>query len=89
MKHLGKNAVIVLALLAAGFFTAYLRFQPYLGKVGKLTDGHLLASLGCEPGTLKVSAVDELDTQALGGPAVGAEDTAHPLPVGHRVIEHP
>ncbi len=36
---LGKNLVIVLALVAAGFFAAYLRFRPYLGNEGLFTDG--------------------------------------------------
>ncbi|HEX9792899.1 MAG TPA: hypothetical protein VGC54_02860 [Planctomycetota bacterium] len=35
----GKNLVIVLALLAAGFFAAYLRFRPHLGNDGAFTDG--------------------------------------------------
>ncbi len=36
---MGKNAVIVLALVAAGFFAAYLRFRPYLGLETAYTDG--------------------------------------------------
>jgi len=39
MKHLGKNLVIVIALVAAGFFLAYLRFRPYLGQESGYTDG--------------------------------------------------
>ncbi|MCP3919538.1 MAG: hypothetical protein GY711_28715 [bacterium] len=39
MMHLGKNAVIVLALVAAGFFVAWMRFRPYLGSEGRYTDG--------------------------------------------------
>ncbi|MBK6939041.1 MAG: PD40 domain-containing protein [Planctomycetes bacterium] len=38
-RHLGKNVVIVLALLSAGFFAAYLRFRPYLGQVDAWSDG--------------------------------------------------
>ncbi|MBL8767817.1 MAG: PD40 domain-containing protein [Planctomycetes bacterium] len=38
-RHLGKNVVIVLALLSAGFFAAYLRFRPYLGQVERWSDG--------------------------------------------------
>lgn len=36
---MGKNVVIVVALLAAGFFAAYLRFRPYLGLEAAYTDG--------------------------------------------------
>ncbi len=39
MRHLGKNAVIVLALVAAGFLAAWLRFRSYLGDEGKFSDG--------------------------------------------------
>ncbi len=39
MPHLGKNLVIVLALLAAGFFAAWLRFRPHLGTQMSYTDG--------------------------------------------------
>jgi len=39
MNQLGKNLVIVLALVAAGFFAAWLRFRPYLGNEGRYTDG--------------------------------------------------
>lgn len=39
MAHLGKNVVIVLSLVAAGFFAAWLRFRPYLGTEGRYTDG--------------------------------------------------
>ncbi|TAH39545.1 MAG: hypothetical protein EYC70_01800 [Planctomycetota bacterium] len=38
-SHPGKNLVIVMALLAAGFFAAWLRFRPYLGDEAKYTDG--------------------------------------------------
>ncbi|MCK6449166.1 MAG: hypothetical protein L6Q99_22445 [Planctomycetes bacterium] len=38
MKHLGKNVVIVVALVAAGFLAAWLRFRPYLVG-GEYTDG--------------------------------------------------
>ena len=40
--HWGKNLVIILALLAAGFFAAYLRFRPFLGQEGVFTDGDTL-----------------------------------------------
>ena len=36
---MGKNVVIVVALLGAGFFAAYLRFRPYLGLEAAYTDG--------------------------------------------------
>ena len=39
MSNVGKNLVIVLALVAAGFFSAWLRFRPYLGNEGRYTDG--------------------------------------------------
>ena len=39
MQHLGKNIVIVLSLVAAGFLAAWLRFRPYLGTEGQFTDG--------------------------------------------------
>ncbi len=39
MKHLGKNLVIVITLVAAGFFLAWLRFRPYLGEEAGYTDG--------------------------------------------------
>jgi len=35
----GKTLVIVVALVAAGFFAAYLRFRPYLGEHATFTDG--------------------------------------------------
>lgn len=38
-SNLGKNLVIAGALLAAGFFAAWLRFRPYLGTEGSFTDG--------------------------------------------------
>jgi WD40-like Beta Propeller Repeat len=38
-RHLGKNVVIALALVAAGFLVAWLRFRPYLGSEGRYTDG--------------------------------------------------
>ena len=34
-----KNVVIVLALIAAGFFAAWLRFRSYLGSEGRFSDG--------------------------------------------------
>ncbi|MEZ6016946.1 MAG: hypothetical protein R3F49_17645 [Planctomycetota bacterium] len=37
--NFGKNLVIAGALLAAGFFAAWLRFRPYLGNEGSFTDG--------------------------------------------------
>ncbi|RMH01695.1 MAG: hypothetical protein D6702_10715 [Planctomycetota bacterium] len=39
MRNLGKNLVIVLALIGAGFFLAWLRFRPWLGREGGFTDG--------------------------------------------------
>ncbi|GEM_PF-1108237 len=38
-RHLGKNIVIVAALMGLGFFAAWLRFRPYLGSEGQFTDG--------------------------------------------------
>ena len=38
-NHLVKNVVIALALLATGFFIAYLRFRPHLGNESSWTDG--------------------------------------------------
>ncbi len=38
-RHLTKNVVIVLALIAAGFLVAWLRFRPLLGSEGRYTDG--------------------------------------------------
>jgi hypothetical protein len=38
-RHLGKNVVIVAALLAVGFFAAWLRFRSYLGDEGAFSDG--------------------------------------------------
>ncbi|MFN0008206.1 MAG: hypothetical protein ACKVXR_09885 [Planctomycetota bacterium] len=37
--HFGKNAAIVLGLLAAGFVAAWLRFRAHLGQDGAYTDG--------------------------------------------------
>lgn len=37
--NLGKNIVVVVSLLAAGFFAAWLRYQPHLGTEGSYTDG--------------------------------------------------
>lgn len=39
MQHLGKNVVFVLALVAAGFLIAWLRFRPYLEGAGNYSDG--------------------------------------------------
>ena len=39
LKHIGKNLTIVLALVAVGFLTAWLRFRPYLGSEGRFSDG--------------------------------------------------
>jgi Tol biopolymer transport system component len=41
VRHLGKNTVIVLALLGAGFLLAWIRFRPHLGTEGRYTDGLL------------------------------------------------
>jgi len=38
-RNWGKNLVVVLSLLGAGFFAAWLRFQPHLGSSGSFTDG--------------------------------------------------
>ncbi len=38
-KHHGKNAVIVLSLLSAGFLAAYIRYRPYIGDESTYTDG--------------------------------------------------
>lgn len=38
-QHLGKNLVVATALLAAGFFAAWLRYSPHLGTAGAYTDG--------------------------------------------------
>ncbi len=38
-NHFGKNALIVLALVGAGFFAAWLRFRNYLGTESAFTDG--------------------------------------------------
>jgi Tol biopolymer transport system component len=39
VKNLGKNIVILLALLGAGFFLAYIRFRPHLEEATSWTDG--------------------------------------------------
>lgn len=41
-RHLGKNVVIVAALVAAGFLVAWIRFSPYLGRESSFTDGEEL-----------------------------------------------
>lgn len=38
-KPHGKNAVIVLSLLSAGFLAAYIRYRPYIGDEATYTDG--------------------------------------------------
>lgn len=38
-QHTAKNVVIALALIATGFFAAYLRFRPHLGNESSWTDG--------------------------------------------------
>ncbi|MBI4878732.1 MAG: PD40 domain-containing protein [Planctomycetes bacterium] len=50
MRHPGKTAVIALALLAAGFFLAYLRFRSHLGDEATWTDGerHFASTAGEE-----------------------------------------
>lgn len=49
-KNLGKNVVIALALVATGFFVAYLRFRPHLGNESSWTDGerHLESAMDDE-----------------------------------------
>ncbi|MFT7668118.1 MAG: hypothetical protein ACI8X5_000805 [Planctomycetota bacterium] len=50
IDNLGKNIVVVVSLLAAGFFAAWLRFEPHLGSAGNYTDGiRLYDSLAGEP----------------------------------------
>jgi Tol biopolymer transport system component len=39
VQNLGKNIVILLALLGAGFFLAYIRFRPHLEQATSWTDG--------------------------------------------------
>lgn len=39
MQNFTKNVVFVLALVAAGFLAAWLRFRPYLEGAGQYTDG--------------------------------------------------
>ncbi len=39
MGNFGKNLVIALCLLSAGFLVAWLRFRPHLGTEGHFTDG--------------------------------------------------
>ncbi len=43
--QLGRNLVIVVALVTAGFFGAYLRFQPYLEHQASYTDGRRVYAL--------------------------------------------
>ncbi|QDU65989.1 PD40 domain-containing protein [Engelhardtia mirabilis] len=38
-RHLGKDVVVVLALVGVGFLLAWVRFRPYLGTEGQYTDG--------------------------------------------------
>ncbi len=38
-KHLLKRIVFAMSLVALGFVLAWVRFQPQLGQVGRLTDG--------------------------------------------------
>ncbi|HEV8112308.1 MAG TPA: prenyltransferase/squalene oxidase repeat-containing protein [Planctomycetota bacterium] len=38
-SHFGKNVVLVVALVAVGFFSAWLRFRNYLGTESSFTDG--------------------------------------------------
>ncbi len=39
MGNFGKNLVIALCLVSAGFLIAWLRFRPHLGTEGRFTDG--------------------------------------------------
>lgn len=43
--HLGRYVTIALALMAAGFFAAYLRFLPYLAQETSYTDGRTVYEL--------------------------------------------
>ncbi len=71
---MAKNVVIVVALLAAGFFAAYLRFQPHLGLTAAYTDGvHTYDSVTGEE-SIRFAVWD--DAEALTD-AVNSESSEH------------
>ncbi|MFT4647161.1 MAG: hypothetical protein ACI9X4_000368 [Glaciecola sp.] len=50
MGNIGKNLVIAICLLSAGFLVAWLRFRPHLGTEGRFTDGvREYAAIASEP----------------------------------------
>ncbi|MHC5210435.1 MAG: hypothetical protein ACYTG2_06950 [Planctomycetota bacterium] len=56
--HLGRYVVISVALMAAGFFGAYLRFLPYLSNESRYTDGRSVYELS-EIDQLRFAVWDE------------------------------
>ena len=58
MRHLGKNVVIVVALVAAGFLAAWLRFRPYLGSESRYTDGAVTYDV-TEPGAVRYAVWEQ------------------------------
>jgi len=67
--NLGRSAVIVVALLSAGFFAAYLRFMPYLKGGSTYTDGTQEQQLA-EVDQLRFAVWDDaqLLSEAVNGP---------------------
>jgi hypothetical protein len=58
--HLGKTIVIVLSLVTAGFFIAWLRFRPHLATQGSYSDGvQRYEGLASEP--IRFAVWDEIE----------------------------
>jgi len=70
-----KNVVIVLALVAAGFFAAWLRFRSYLGSEGRFSDGQRTYDVG-DAGEVRYAVWDR--PVRLEGDAAAGEGEARP-----------
>lgn len=84
MKHLGKNVVIVVALVAAGFLAAWLRFRPYLVG-GEYTDG--LATYETDDArTVRYAVWDAPEALHAGGEAAARETRPALSPDGRWLV---
>ena len=90
VRHLGKNVVIVGALVAAGFLVAWLRFRPHLTSESQWTDGVREYAVQETDGSVRyavwespVPFADELGgDEGLGRPALSPDGRWIVFPVG-------
>ena len=75
MKNLGKNIVILLALLGAGFFLAYIRFRPHLEEATSWTDGETVYQ-DAKPEGIRYALWE--DPVTMGGNVNSDEDELRP-----------